>query len=383
MRAALLTIAADEPETVEVAGRSLPLRQLDFAMACGCELVILIGNGASRPAIDLRHAAEKAGVRFRVITNPRGLPALLAPQDDLLVLQENLLPASRWAVEALSEGARILILPGELARPGGFERIDLARTWAGAMLVPAGLADGLAGLDEDFDAASTLLRLALQYGVRETDLPTELLGQAEWDAVQPQRAGELSRIWLGRHVPAAPAFAPARWTARQIVRTAASWLAGRPSAAPGLAAVTAVVSAGGVMLAGLELAWAGFLALGAAVVAGHSAVLTKRLQAVPFGDAGHLGRVVLLPDLALLACGILALGGPWHQRIFPPLILFAALRLLPFTGERAWLRLLRDRLLIALMLAAAAASGMLERGIMLAGLLALLPNLRILRGLRG
>lgn len=383
MRAALLTIAADDRASTDIAGRALSLRQLDFALAGGCELVILHGNGAAEEAIALRHAAEKAGARFRVITNPRGLPALLAPSDDLLVLQSNLLPAARWAVEEFAKGARILVLPGEVARPGGFERIDLARSWAGAMLIPAGLADGLQALDEDFDAPSTLLRIALQYGVKEADLPTDLLGAGEWDAVQPQRADELSRGWLARYIPPAPAFAPARWLARKMVRVGASRLAGNEAMATGLAGLTAVLSLGGVALAGLAPGWAAFVAVGLAVISGHAAILTRRLQSAPFGNAGRMGMVLLLPDLALLACGILAIEGPWHQRLFPPLILFVALRLLPFDADREWLRVLRDRLLIALVLAIAAAVGQLERAVMLTGILALVPNLRILRGFRG
>lgn len=379
MRAALITLAADGMPCAEVAGRSLALHQLEFSLAAGCELVILLGNGASDEALTLRHAAERAGAKFRALTNPRGLPALLAPSDDLLVLQSNLLPAARQVLTTLGKDQpRIFMLPGEVARPGGFERIDLGRAWAGAMLLPAGLTDSLHALDADFDTSSTLLRLALQYGVKDESLPATLLDSGEWAAVTPERAEDLSRGWIARHIPAAPRFSPSKWFARAAVKLGAMRFARKEKSATVLAIVTALLTIGGVGLAAVGFAWAGFAAQAVAAVAAQATILSQRLRAAPFGAPGRVDLVALLPDLGLLACGVLALDGPWPQRVFPPLILFIGLRLIPYSHEPGWQRLLRDRGLIAALLALAAGLGFAGDAVMIAALAALVPGMMIL-----
>ena len=383
MRAALIILNADAQDAIEVAGRSLPLRQLDFALAAGCELIIGLGNGAGEDALAVRHAAEKEGARFRAITNARAIPALLAPSDDLLVLQGNVLPASRDALAAFSGSGNILTLPGDVARPGGFERIDLNRSWAGAMLLPAGLADGLQSLDEDFDAPSTLLRLALQYGIAERPLALEMVDTGQWAVLTQAKAADQTRGWLARHIPPVSGFAPARWLAQKIVRLGAGKFGSKPGTLQTIIGLAALSG-----LAALGAAWFGlhpaaFAAVALAAVMGQAAILLSRLQSAPFGKTGKVTLVTLVPDIALFACSFLAIEGAWFERLFPPLMLLAVLRFLPFHGDREWMRILRDRLLIAVILALAAGVGLQQPATMIAAFLALLPNLRIFGANRG
>jgi hypothetical protein len=67
---------------------------------------------------------------------------------------------------------------------------------------------------------------------------------------------------------------------------------------------------------------------------------------------------------AVLALSIPA--GPWMgflPRLFAPLMLIAMVRLLPRLVERPWARWITDRLLLAIVLAAAAAAGFVHQAI--------------------
>ena len=62
MRAALISIAgqprAGDGAALAIAGKTAARRQLDFALAAGCERILAVGDGAGAEAIALRHAAS-------------------------------------------------------------------------------------------------------------------------------------------------------------------------------------------------------------------------------------------------------------------------------------------------------------------------------------
>ena len=383
MRAALIILPEPDADPVTIAGRSVPERQLEFALALGAKTLILQGNGALPDALALRQSAERAGARVAVINDARALSGLVSASDDLLVLQPGLLPSARKAPAMAGADPHIMVLPGDLARPGGFERIDLQRAWAGAMVVPGGLVEGLHELGDGVDAPSGLLRLALQYGVKELAVPLEWLDSEAWAIASPGRGDALSQSWIDRALAPVTAFTPARWIGRWLVRTAAPRIGGRRHAALASAFASGMLAAGAVALAWYGYAWTAFILTGLSAIAAWSAIAMRRLLAMPFGAMGRIGFARWLPDIALFACGFLAIEGTWNERIFPPLVLFIALRRQPAHFERVWLRLLRDRLIIALSIAGFAALGLPAKGVMLAALLALAPSLAMSGTKRG
>src|SRR5688500_14417860 len=106
-----------------LAGKTLAHRQLDFALASGCESVIALGDGGSADAIGLRHAAEAAGARFQSIRDGHGLLGAIRAEDELLALAPGLLPEAAEAVDLLSKGRVVLVLPASAGVAAGFERI--------------------------------------------------------------------------------------------------------------------------------------------------------------------------------------------------------------------------------------------------------------------
>jgi hypothetical protein len=387
---ALISIAGQPREAgrdvpFAVAGKTLAHRQLDFVLAAGSERVIALGDGASAEAIALRHVAEGAGTRFDVIPDGHRLLGALGASDELLVLAPGVLADSPAAQEMLSKGNKVLVLPAASGIAAGFERIDLERAWAGAMLIPGSLIERLSELPEDSEPTAALLRVALQARMREVRLPDELIDDGSWARVGEETAGSRDPAWLKRNLMPAPTRAVSPWLARISLSLLAAPLLGARQALASVVGAVAVFLVGAVGASAYGLISLGF---GLVTLAALSSELTAgllRLRNAPFPKAR--GRIwALLPgavDLALAACASLAIEGDWLHRLFPPLVLLGALHAGRFVERPDWTSLLGDRALLAAVLAVAAVFGATEPAVMLAALLAIALNLANSRVQRG
>lgn len=373
MRAALISIAGQPRNTgsgtpLRVAGKSLARRQLDFALAAGCELVVALGDGSASEAITLRHAAEAAGARFQAVRDAQALLGLVRAADELLVLAPGLLPEASAALDLLGKGSRILVLPAAQGVAAGFERIDLERAWAGALVLPGALVERLAELPADIEPTSALLRLALQAHASERRLPEECLIDGSWALIGNGADPAASeRAWLKRHLPPSGSNAFVRRLSDSVVSPLASRLLDAPRSVSALVAGAAAVLAGAVIAAWYGVALLGFalvaLGAGAATIAAGMA----RLREAPFVQSGRSAVTALLPwlvDAALAGCAVLAIEGSWLHRLFPPIVLLMALH----AARPGRFALLSDRAPLAVLVALAAAFGLAEPAIMLASL---------------
>ncbi|AKH41670.1 hypothetical protein FHS61_002160 [Altererythrobacter atlanticus] len=379
MRAALISISrqprhGETGQTLAIAGRSLAERQLGFALAAGCRKIIGLGEGASPEAIALRHAAEGAGARFQTIRGSHGLLGAVRAADELLVLSPGLLAEEPEALTAFEKGGTVLTLSSGPGVAAGFERIDLERAWAGALILPGGLVERLADLPDDSDPHAALLRIALQARVPEKRLSDALLGEASWALIDDDDdAQALEESWLKSHLPVEKRFAATGRLAGIILRHSAAKLLSFSNALPAILGTVPLL-----LLAALAIAWQISPAAGLPLVA-IAAFLSSfarglaHLKAAPFvferARFDLLGVLPWLVDLALVGCGALAIGGTWQNALFPPLMLVGALRATRIARRRDWPALLGDRALLALAFSLAAAFGLAEAGVMLAGLL--------------
>lgn len=381
MRAALISIAATQ---TQVAGKSLARRQLDFALAAGCERIIVLGNGASAEAVALRHAAEARGARVQGIGDAHGLLGAVPAGDELLVLSPGLLAEDRRALDALERGTAILVLSAGPGVAAGFERIDLERAWAGVLVLPGRLVERLSDLPPDSEATAALLRIALQARVADKRLPDQVLAEGTWSIVGNSNDVALRQgAWLKRNLPSVSAgFGVSRIVARFALERLAIPLLDLPRASPGIWAGTSAALAAGAGAAAWGWPAAGFLlvALGA-LLAEFAAGLT-RLRDAPFGPDGKrrwsqlLGWLV---DGGLVASAALASDGGWLQRLFPPLVLLGVLHA---SRPHDWPRfaaLLGDRALLALVFAVAAGFGLGEPAVMLVSLVVLALDTAVFR----
>lgn len=377
VRAALISMAGQPRDgtgtaPLAVAGKTLARRQLDFALAAGCERVIGLGSGASSEAIALRHAAEGAGVTFQAIGDSRGLLGAVRATDELLVLAPGLLPEASEALEALNEGGAVLVLPSGAGITAGFERLDLDRAWAGAALMPGALVERLSELPPDVEAASALMRAALQARLPECRLSEmNSLAEGRWSMIGPGTEAIVGeKAWLKRHSRPLRALPSA---IDDLVLDLVCKMLGAPHSVPLLFGVAAVV-----LTAASTVAWYGITALGfalipLAVLVTGCAVELARLRAAPFGRiprrlGASFGGLV---DLTIVICAVFAIEGDWIHRLFSPFVLLGALYLPDgWRGDAV----VRNRALLAAILAVAAGFGALEPAIMLAALGLLVVN---------
>jgi hypothetical protein len=378
VRAALISLAGPPQQDAAngppvVAGRSLPLRQLDFAMAAGCTRIVALGDGASPEAIALRHAAERAGARFQAIRHGRELLGVVRANDELVVMAPGLLPQAPEALAELTRGPALLVLEADAGVAAGFERIDLTRAWAGALAVAGGLVERLVELPPDSDPAAALLRIACQAHVSERRLPASLLAEGTWTFVGGEASlRTLDQAWVERNLPDAATFSPTRRVARTALRWLGARLLGAGRAGAAVQGLALALLAAAVALCAWGSAPAGFavLALGS-IVAAVSAGL-ERLGRAPFHASAPRWSwrawQPLAVDLALTAACAFAVEGEWHRRLFPALVLILALRATRIEAGAGARALLGDRTLLALLFCGAAALGGVEPAIMLAGL---------------
>lgn len=388
MTAPDLTIAscvlvALEPHDVDRArflGRSTPQRQVEFAAACGCREVILLGGGRTAEAIATRHLAEGLGLSVREVSGPHGLARAGLAGERLLVLQADLLPdpSALPAGTDQTSGCIITLAAG----PGveaGYERIDLARAWAGLLVLPGALLPRLLDLPEDAEAAPALLRISLQAGLPDRVLDLSHLSDGSWCLARTAEDGRLAEEkWLARHLTPASGDPLSRQLAHGVLRRTGGQLLDRAWMQPLALGLALVMPLAALALCYWGRAAAGFSVLALAAPLLEAALGLGRLRQV---RAGHFSRVESklshlrkLLDLALLAGGILAVSGTWLERGFAPLVLLAALYAVPPQGPARLIRW-RDRGLAAALVAAGAAALSAQAGLMLAALALLALNL--------
>lgn len=372
MRAALISIEGQPRDAasgaiVGIAGKSLARRQLDFALAAGAEQVVLLSDGDRPEAVELRHTAESTGAKVLTIADGHGMLGAVRAADHLLVLAPGVLPEAPVALEMLGKGSSLLVLPAAQGVAAGFERIDVERAWAGALVVQGGLVERLAELPPDIDPAPALLRIALQAKVAERRLPETLLADGSW-AMMRNGAVEAERAWMRRNLPEPQRNRPARSLALLTLRPIALRLLEEGRSSAFLAGLAAALLAGGMASSAAGWAIAAFALVALGIFAGEVSAGVARLAHAPMAPArrprlltASLGIAI---DLSLVACAVLTIEQDWLHRLFPPLALLGLLHAL---RPEAWLgpaALIGDRLLMAVTLALAAAFGLVESTVM-------------------
>lgn len=358
-----------------VLGRWLGQWQLDHALAAGCSSLFLLGGGGSAEAVELRLRAEKAGLRVREVTTPHALAGALAPGDLLLVLQPQLLLTDgRW-LAGLGQAGLIPTFPAATGVQAGFERIDLARAWAGALAVPGHVLSRLLELPEDVEPGPALLRIALQAGVPEWRMGEDLLASGAWVQLGrgvPVRVHE--EKWLAQRIVPVPGEPLSRRLWGAALRRWGAGLPGKLNAVPACVTGAGVLSLVGVLLGWQGLAAWGFLSIALGALGLEGAASLARLQGRDDKVSRLVSRLRWGIDLAIIACGFFALEGRWFRRLFPPLM--AALGLNLAGGRRpAWLDSLQDRSLACLVVFAAGLVASVEVGLMLVATLAVAASL--------
>ncbi len=373
---------------LRVGGNTIARHQLTLALALDCQRVICIARDLSPDLIALQHAAEDAGVQFHVVPGARALLQLVTGVDELLVLNEGLLVEPR-AARGLLEGAhRVLVQPIETGLSAGFERLDINHAAAGAMRIPGRLVERLAELPNDCDVPSALTRIALQAGVPTVAVPAAAREGARWRLIRGEHEAHASESgWIRLHMGVEAQATPGRLLARIGVRTLGPALLHAGSGSRIAAAATIAM-----MLMALGSGWlrfgsAGFLLCALAWVL---LLATAKLARVERDSLDPRPMTVLRKQVVawLIDAELILLimwntpdrpGSTLAEQAFAPIMLLCLVRLLPRALDRPWTGWVRDRLVLAALLAFAGTLGALGGATQLLALLLALAGILIPR----
>lgn len=352
---------------LRIGGQSLARHQLALVLALGCTRVVFLADSLSGELVSLQHIAEERGAQFHVVSSPRALVGLVAPEDELVVLGDGLLALPDQAIALLGQGPGVLVLPVETGLAAGFERIDINHAEAGAMRLPGRLVAALGDLPGDWSTHSALLRLAMQGGVRQVPLSLAMIESGRWALIRSEaEAHLLEPRWLRLHTAARHRRSPGEALGAALVH----WI-GPAVLHAGTGPKMIAAGASVLVLLGLGAAWLGSATTGFALftlawLVRQSASLLARIERdsmmVPVGWFRPEDVFSWCLDLAFVAVAgwrstIPAGGGvPPGMAWFTPLVLFAVLRLLPQAMPQAgWTHWLTDRMIAGLALTFASA----------------------------
>lgn len=358
--------AATPRAFLRVGALTVARQQLALALELRCERVICIARGMQPEVIELQHEAEAVGAQFHVVPGARALLGLVTAGDELIVLTDGLFVSTADAADLLGKGEGVLVQPIEQGLAGGFERIDINNAAAGAMRIPGRLVEAIADLPADCDAASALQRIALQAGIRQRAIPSADNGTLFWTLVRDEQdAHVLEPLWIRHRTRDNQPPNPSRLAALLVVRRFGPGMLHAGSGAAHLAVGSAMLALIAAGLGWFGLFTAGLIVCALGWVLREIAGLLARVEARPASlrhrmleQVAAYGWIIDATIVGLAAFG--SQGHAWQpvpDRLFPPLMLVALLRILPRVVEGRWTAWLGDRALLALVLAGAVAGG--------------------------
>lgn len=356
----------DHPRAfLRIGGITVARQQAALALELHCERVICIARGLSPEVLEVQHLVEAGRAQFHLIGQARAVVGMVAAVDEVFVLADGLFVSAGPTTALLETGQAVLIQPIDQGLAAGFERIDLSHASAGAMRLPGRLIERLAELPGDCDASSALLRIALQAGIRQRAIPPPGTEGLFWNLLRSEEeAHALEPRWIRQRTQGEGALSPARGLALLAVRSFGPAMLHAGSGAPAL-----VIAAALVALLATGSGWFGLVILGLSFVAlgwilRETAVFLARIESDGGPGQGALDSRELygwLLDILLVL--LTAWGTELHpgqhfvDRLFPPFMLVALLRILPRLVAPRWAPWFADRTLLALLLIAAIAGG--------------------------
>jgi hypothetical protein len=377
---------------LRLGGATLAQHQLRLALATECQRIVCMARELGAELLALQHEAEDAGVHFHVVSGVRALSGLVTANDELLVLTEGLLVAPQEAMPLLDGGFSVLVQPIESGLAAGFERLDINHAAAGVLRIPGRLVEALGELPADCDVPAALTRIALQSGIAMREVPAAAREGVRWRLVRDEVEAQAAEgAWIRLHMGEGRATSPGVLLARLAVRALGPALLHAGSGSRNVA-----IAAGAILLMALGAGWLGSIAIGfllcaAAWVLRRCAGLLARIERdslnIPHASPLQARIVGTLLDVELV---LLVVWGdpfvPWKtllERVFPPLILLGLTRLLPRAFDRPWTAWLEDRALLSLLLAFAAAAGVLGEAVQVIALALALAGIALPGARRG
>jgi hypothetical protein len=170
--AALICAYQDSEEgglraTLSLAGRTLVERQARLAAAAGAHPVVILTERQG-PALGAALERLRAdGISVTVARNAGEAAFAIPPDAALLFMADGLVADESHVTRILHAGGPVILTMPDFGADDRFERIDGQSRWAGLAMLDGTLLRETAAMLHDWDLQSTLLRRAVQAGVRQ------------------------------------------------------------------------------------------------------------------------------------------------------------------------------------------------------------------------
>jgi hypothetical protein len=306
--------------TFWLAGRTLIERQARLAAGAGASLVIILVESFPAELVQAVERLRAEGMQVVTARTAAEAAAAVAPGMRLMLVADGFV-GDRAHIERLMSADRpVLLAVTDRGFDDRFERIEGDMRWAGLAVFDADLLRDVALMPSDWDVQSTLLRRALQTGVK----PLALLDERE--------AAELGIVErrqdfaeLQRRILAGAASGPRNWFSRLVLAPVERAATGAIMASP---LTPAMIGTAGAVLTGCALLaflfdwrWLGLLPLLASLPLEGIAIRLARLRLNRL--PGNAWWRVLIPTLAGAAA--VALGASLAKEHGWGMLLLAAL----------------------------------------------------------
>lgn len=217
---------------LEVGGHPLLTWQMLALRRVGVDVFLIEVDTVPGVLLDLADGFRRSGARVEFVRTAKDLQAFLAPESRLIMQAE----AHYFSGDAVDELTKqktpfVATIDGR-DENAAFERIDLNTRWAGFAVLNASTALAMTELPEGWSITSSLLRQAIQSGVKLRPIPQAMLQRGELLRVATQmdaaalgnsilsERAETAPGWIERHIFGAVAkmVAPSIWRSAPSAR---------------------------------------------------------------------------------------------------------------------------------------------------------------------
>lgn len=246
--------------TFWLAGRTLVERQARLAAGAGAAVVIILVESLPAELVQAVERLRAEGLLVVTARNAVEAAAAISPGMKLMLIADGFVGDRVHVERLLGVDRPALLAVSDRGFDDRFERIDNDLRWAGLALVDADLLRDAAMMPADWDVQSTLLRRALQTGVKPLPL-TDEREAAELALVE--RRQDFAE--LQRRILAGATAGPRNWASRYLLAPVERLATGAMMTGP--VGVTAI-GVGSVVLTALaaiaffyDWRWAGLILL--------------------------------------------------------------------------------------------------------------------------
>ena len=201
--------------TLPLAGRTLVERQARLAASAGASPILLYVERVPPELLAAIERLRNEGVPVRLARSASEAAEAVDVDDRLLLVGDGFVSDEAHVGRLVAAGANTLLTIPDLGVDDRFERIDAGSRWAGLALLTGQALKQTAAILEDWDLQSTLLRRAVQGGVRQFSVRGQLA-----DAQLTIVTGRADLIPIEKHILEGAVARRDSWISRYLLAPA-------------------------------------------------------------------------------------------------------------------------------------------------------------------